>query len=675
MNTIGNSDRPIIGCGGDEFEIQPYIEALSEFIKECETPMTVAVQGDWGCGKTSMMNMVRDHLKSNEKESEIVDVWFNTWQFSQFNMNDTLTITFLQHLLNELTKNLAHNVELKDKVVPKLKSIFKTLAVNASGFAFGEHAANVIEKIGDEITGEEELDNAAKIIELKSALHEIISKVKKRVVVYIDDLDRLQPACAVELLEILKLFVDCENCVFVMAIDTSVVFQGIREKYGSDMSDAKAQSFFDKMIQLPFKMPVAYYKLDSMIERLLTFLQNDSLSENSTERKKFISLLKATTGGNPRSLKRLVNSIMLLDKVAIKKGLYNENSSDKSIKIQILVSLSCLQHRFNKIYDFIVNNNTVQKINLLCNTFSIPDKNNDEHCSLMIKELNRYGMSKLDENDMDDSETLYELTAFFISKLKIYYDMRKKNNINSNDILHEIAGIISLNNIFNIITDSKAPASSASSIAFEEEPVKTEEDEIDKLAERVIQLINEKTTESKKEAHRLMQNAGYYYSIYSNSEEKNEPLAYTKLKEKLSEYFTIQEKNRNGSYTTEIEFNGTEFIVLNATASDCSTQIQIGFTEYGISPKPALSQYVQDFVNEITEHKKELDNHFGEIGSSKSFISSISPHINEDGKIISYYAPLLQRVAFTVFSEHVIDKIIEFAINVRNNPNCMIEKK
>lgn len=106
---------------------------------------------------------------------------------------------------------------------------------------------------------------------------------KKRVVVFIDDLDRLQPVRAVELLEILKLFMDCDSCVFVMAIDTSVVFQGIREKYGSEMSDEKAQSFFDKMIQMPFKMPIAYYRLNGMLERLLSFLKEENLSYKEKE--------------------------------------------------------------------------------------------------------------------------------------------------------------------------------------------------------------------------------------------------------------------------------------------------------------------------------------------------------------------------------------------------------
>ena len=50
-----------------------------------------------------------------------------------------------------------------------------------------------------------------------------------------------------------------------MAIDYSVVSQGVKEKYGSLIGEDKGKSFFDKIIQVPFKMPVAHYKVDKFI--------------------------------------------------------------------------------------------------------------------------------------------------------------------------------------------------------------------------------------------------------------------------------------------------------------------------------------------------------------------------------------------------------------------------
>ena len=54
------SDVPTVK---DEFKIDEYILGLSNFISGCETPLTLAIQGDWGTGKTSIMYQVEEKLK------------------------------------------------------------------------------------------------------------------------------------------------------------------------------------------------------------------------------------------------------------------------------------------------------------------------------------------------------------------------------------------------------------------------------------------------------------------------------------------------------------------------------------------------------------------------------------------------------------------------------------
>ncbi len=59
----GNADRPIEQASQDEFDVSPYVEGLGDFTLDCETPLTIAVQGAWGSGKTSMMNMLQKYLE------------------------------------------------------------------------------------------------------------------------------------------------------------------------------------------------------------------------------------------------------------------------------------------------------------------------------------------------------------------------------------------------------------------------------------------------------------------------------------------------------------------------------------------------------------------------------------------------------------------------------------
>lgn len=79
----GCPDVPIADIKDDRFNVGQYINGLSSFILTCDTPMTVSIQGDWGSGKTSMMNMVDANIRNLA-----LPIWFNTWQFSQFSLGN-----------------------------------------------------------------------------------------------------------------------------------------------------------------------------------------------------------------------------------------------------------------------------------------------------------------------------------------------------------------------------------------------------------------------------------------------------------------------------------------------------------------------------------------------------------------------------------------------------------
>jgi predicted KAP-like P-loop ATPase len=248
----GMTDKPALE---DKFNIQKYINGLAAFIKDCEVPMTIAVQGDWGTGKTSIMEMVRKELTG------VKCVWFNTWQYSQFNMGDQLPLILLSSLLEKITEESGHT-DAKETAKKALKTIFKmgmTVVSNVTNGAT-EGVENCLFSDGEEASLPESIGK------LKDSFQNAINEICKsrnldRIVVFVDDLDRLNPGKAVELLEVLKLFLDCDKCVFVLAIDYGVVSRGVSEKYGDLIGEEKGKSFFDKIIQVPFKMPVANYEI------------------------------------------------------------------------------------------------------------------------------------------------------------------------------------------------------------------------------------------------------------------------------------------------------------------------------------------------------------------------------------------------------------------------------
>ena len=362
---FGNTDKPVENIKNDTFGISRYINGLCTFILHCETPMTISIQGDWGSGKTSMMNMVRAKLN----ESNVHTIWFNTWQFSQFQMQDNLAISMLGSLLSELDCDKKKVKDLLGTLGNASRTALKILADNVAGGV-------VADKLG-ELIGTPEIDSAEKIKEIKNDFQNAINKKlnsrnKDKAVIFIDDLDRLQPAKAVELLEVLKVFLDCEKCVFVLAVDYSVVTQGIKQKFGDSVDEEKGKSVFDKIIQLPFKMPVAQYDISNYISDALKEM-DITCDEKSV--KQYVGLIETSIGCNPRSIKRLFNTYMLLDIIS-QESSYSANDSKRRM---ILFAIICMQMEFDELYNFIVSSKDTLSNDLFCQLSDYTLINNDEN--------------------------------------------------------------------------------------------------------------------------------------------------------------------------------------------------------------------------------------------------------------------------------------------------------
>ncbi len=356
-NYIGLTDSP---AHEDEFGIGHYITGLSEFILKCDTPMTISIQGSWGSGKTSIMRMVESRI-----QDRVIPVFFNTWQFSQFELGNALPISMLKFFLTRIG---AGDSKLF-KLVKSAGSLFLRLtnaALKGSyGIGFGDGTVS-----GKKDGEDPEIDLAQLIDTLHENLQKQIEQAlmtankgikdecakKDRIVVFVDDLDRLVPGKAMELLEVLKLFLDCRKCVFVLAIDYDVVIRGAAEKYGFNLKDKtpeglkeaeKGKAFFDKLIQVPFKVPVVEYNITRYME---DGFKKINITPTPKEMELYHRLCTNSVGTNPRVIKRILNAFLLLTTMR-NAGVEQHDNSQKQL---ILFGLLCLQQYKEAIYNLIV---------------------------------------------------------------------------------------------------------------------------------------------------------------------------------------------------------------------------------------------------------------------------------------------------------------------------------
>lgn len=656
MNSFrGSSDKPIESIENDEFSIRPYAEGIAEYIKDCETPMTIAIQGEWGCGKTSMMHMVCSSLTD-----DIIPVWFNTWQFSQFNRDKDLPITFLNHLVDAVAPDF-NAPSAQKEAATKIKSILSKLLVGTLSHFIGNSAGEAVKSMIDEIPNKAD-DYASEISELKENFDKLISNMtkakNKRIVFFIDDLDRLSPIRAIELLEALKIFIDCENCVFVMAIDTSVVFQGIREKYGHDLSESKAQNYFDKMIQLPFKMPVESYQLRKMLDRLLNFFLDEKII-NQNEWEKYIGVLRHATDGNPRSIKRLVNSMLLLNKVAIKKGLYTEQpSEDKSLSVRLLFILTCIQHKYPKIHEFILKNNTgnnltkLSKVNICENASSNIDK--------IQKELNELGVP-LPELDVDERQGFIELCYPLIKLLDTYLSKDTK-------YVYKIRNIISLNPISSSNGNNDDVKSEVSQnrtqfyqlLVVDKNPdkffelLKNEEIYLPSIKRRFNSVFSETSADIQK-------------SLQENSLEFNELDLYPQfsyIKDKIDDLFS------------DINYIGKE-LRCSIKVSDRNGKPKTFYLLLSLSGYRDLVIRM-DFPAELhkLECRFEFDKMMSKIRNRYAVIDSIlgDTFLNGNSNLKKYSAEVdCKSVSFEIYDLKTAKYIVDFITYIYSSPDCFSE--
>lgn len=302
----------------NDFGTERYVNGLIKFIENSSAPITIALQGEWGSGKTSMMTRLERALCTTEN-APFIGVSINTWEYSMMSSPEITVYKILAQLVRELTGG---NNDSKKKVSNILKGLYRG----------GREAIKMLPIPGVNVAVEMTMpsdipndENEASLSELREELQKAIQnriaeKSQRGVIVFVDDLDRLNPSVAVEILELLKNVFTLDNCIFVLAIDYDVVVKGLEPKFGklTDKNEREFRSFFDKIIQVPFSLPVSSYRpMDFVLNALvgIGYLNDiDTSDPNVTTR--FSSVIESSVGNNPRSIKRLINTLSLLDCIA-----------------------------------------------------------------------------------------------------------------------------------------------------------------------------------------------------------------------------------------------------------------------------------------------------------------------------------------------------------------------
>ena len=367
-NRSSISDMPLNQSAND-FGTEQYVQGLVQFISHSAAPITIALQGEWGSGKTSLINRLYNDLCDDDKD--FIGIKINTWEYSMLATPEETVVKIIAQLVREIS---ASDQKSQNSTLRIFKSIVnfsyrvgrEALKIASPTAALAVEGVGMPTELGD---GSKESQHVT-LSDLREALNQSIKKKiddtkkteKKGIVVFVDDLDRLNPPVAVQILELLKNIFTLDNCIFVLAIDYDVVVKGLEPKFGklSPVNEREFRSFFDKIIQVPFQLPVNNYQpMDFVLNSLesidyITHEERCSPEVQSVIEKVVVS----SVGKNPRSIKRLINTLSLND--CITRCCRPTDKDPLDVKI-VNFAFVAMQVCYPRIYNMLIVNPVFEK--------------------------------------------------------------------------------------------------------------------------------------------------------------------------------------------------------------------------------------------------------------------------------------------------------------------------
>lgn len=357
-SSITDIPRNALNNDKDNFGIEPYEKGLTRFINHTSTPITIALQGEWGSGKTSLMNSLHMHLGTGDS-AKYHAVWLNTWEHALMTDAASTLLDIITCLIRETTAIAKTDETKTKKIINKLWNVGKVTAKFAAKTAADKVVEGSSELVDSLLSSQGKSTIGEVRDELENIIEECIKKDGKQgFIFFIDDLDRIDPPVAVQLLELLKNIFTIKNCVFILAIDYDVVVKGLEPKFGklSEKNEREFRSFFDKIIQVPFSMPVTSYKVDEFLKTSLlsTGYLNETQAKSTELIANFSEISNLSVGTNPRSLKRLLNSLSLISCINLATSDTEESNLDNDLDLLINFTLVSIQIAFPPVYKLLV---------------------------------------------------------------------------------------------------------------------------------------------------------------------------------------------------------------------------------------------------------------------------------------------------------------------------------
>ncbi|MHC4478806.1 MAG: KAP family P-loop NTPase fold protein [Planctomycetota bacterium] len=304
------ADQPIESRKDDVLGTGPFAEHLAEamLMYGRSESVVIGLYGAWGCGKTSILNMALEHVEKVTEEGKAVGkpivVRFNPWYFSD---QRQLISQFFDQLSSVLGReDTSANLRKAGEKLKVYGNCFKPVSLMPKVGPVALVLSKVFKSMGDVSKSLGEL-TASDLESTKTELNNLLGKDHRKIIVVMDDIDRLNNTEIRQVFQLVKSLADFQNTIYVLAFDKQVVIKALAK-----VQEGSGEDYLEKVVQVPFEVPlVSNEQIQKLLRHHLDELIKD-IPENRWDRTYWGNIY---LGGlrfffrSIRDVKRYVNSL------------------------------------------------------------------------------------------------------------------------------------------------------------------------------------------------------------------------------------------------------------------------------------------------------------------------------------------------------------------------------
>ncbi|WP_296143056.1 P-loop NTPase fold protein [uncultured Anaerococcus sp.] len=409
------TDKPIENNSDDLLGRASFSERVGETIYnfDAEDGLVIGLYGSWGSGKTSVVNMIVNHIEEKSTDNKPLIIKFEPWNY--LDGGNLISIFF---------RNLKEHIEIEGNKELKKREVAEKLKDYADAF----DAASIIPVIGPGLAAllksvvkvqGENLSKVPSLEETKKKVEQALSELDNKIIVVIDDIDRLTNSQIRDIFQLVKQLGDFPNIVYVLVMEREVVARALNKVHNVDGNE-----YLEKIIQVPFEIPeLNKYKVHKILKNKLDEIIKDTQEKNSyiTINDEYYKLILQNCVNpyvrNLRDINRFINIFQF------KYGaLYNE------VSFEDLIAITSLEVLEPSLYNWVFEH----KLDLcgeISNSYFLDDGKEEEN--------NKYYYNEFKKMGIDSDLALHFLSTLFpkfkrkIDKFAYFSNLntRKENRV------------------------------------------------------------------------------------------------------------------------------------------------------------------------------------------------------------------------------------------------------